>query len=188
MRCKICNAYVPEGATHCLDCGSQFEDIIVCQTCAAELSSKAKFCNRCGTPARKPDAYKNPEFTIQEKSSTESGPIECYRCGGNVPKGTIYCPTCGINVSKIDEPAQPAVVTVVESDPTEKSVTVPACPRCGAIPRGSGRFCHNCGRFHGSDIEDVICPNCGATNVLRYARCQYCGNELPSPPKIKKTE
>lgn len=184
MRCKVCNAYIPEGATYCLDCGSQFDDIILCQGCGAELQSVAKFCNRCGKSVVIPDDFKSPERKEQNGYTSPYGSIECQRCGVEVSRGTIYCPTCGTNVTKSGELVRAEGVTIVDSAPTEKTDDLKPCPRCGAEPRGSGRFCHNCGRYHGSDIEDVICPNCGATNILRYARCQYCGHELPPPLKI----
>lgn len=187
MRCKVCNAYIPEGATHCLDCGSQFEDIIVCQHCATELPSHAKFCNRCGKPALKPGEFKK---SLESPSSTRAqsnlpGSTQCPRCAGDVPQGTLYCPTCGTNVSRMNEPVESNRVSIVETGPVEKTDSAQPCPRCGTEPRGSGRFCHNCGRFLSSDIEDVICPQCGATNILRYAKCQYCGSDLPTRPKPK---
>lgn len=183
MRCTACKSYIPEGATHCLDCGSSFDQIAICQHCGAEISVSARFCNKCGMPKSASGEISNHlEIKTPVNSTGDEGAVECSRCGENVPAGVQYCPTCGTNVTlnRKSEPEQSTGVVTSESDPTDPDTDIPECPRCGTVPRGSARFCHNCGRFHGSDIEDVICPYCGATNSLRYARCQYCGTDLPS--------
>jgi ribosomal protein L40E len=202
MRCKVCNGYIPEGATHCLDCGSMLDNIIICQRCAAELPARAIFCIKCGCKVINPDGMKpdKPERvgvgtinssrteskgTDTEKQSLRRKQIECQRCGAIVPDTIRYCPTCGPNVSWKIEPASSQEVIIDKASPVEKSDALSQCPRCGTIPRGSSRFCHVCGRFLGSDIEDIICPQCGSANILRYARCQYCGADLP---KLKSKE
>ena len=186
MRCKSCQAYIPEGATYCLECGADIESMpdVVCQRCGSAVSKQAGYCRKCGAPVE-----------LEGKGSDKQGaktvtPTSCPRRGSEVPVGIRYCPTCGTNQDR-REAVQPAPVkTVPEEMPREDlheaAEVVPDaenCPRCGAPPRGLGRFCYNCGRFLHSDVEDVICPECGSTNPLRYIRCQYCGAGLPSLPE-----
>jgi ribosomal protein L40E len=182
MRCKVCNAYIPEGAIHCLECGNEIDEAIVCQICGARMGLDARFCNRCGSNVKKPAKARIPDHL----TDIVHGKVgrKCFRCGNQVPDETQYCPTCGTSVGgDVTEsvPADPVESTDEQGiDHAEPVPGAESCPRCGTEVRGTGRFCFNCGRFHGSDIEDVLCASCGASNTLRYARCQYCGKDLPS--------
>lgn len=190
MRCKVCQAYIPEGATYCLECGAEVNGTpeIVCQRCGAAVSKRASYCRKCGAP------IEHEKEASEEKSSRQSaGVTKCPRCGEEVPAGIRYCPNCGTNQDRPQEELPTSTEKPTEEKLSEKmpgpSDLVPdadECPRCGTAPRGIGRFCYNCGRFLGSDIEDVICPECGATNPLRYIRCQYCGAGLPYPSESDK--
>ncbi len=185
MRCKTCNAYVPEGATHCLDCGADLEPAPVCRRCGTVAYPNARFCRICGavltaSPSTQPD--RSRELRPADPEALPAAP--CPRCGFNVAQGVIYCPSCGTSRTAPPPPLDRAEVAEIDSPGPDTARAVPGaqpCPRCGTPPRGSGRFCFHCGRFLGGDIEDVICPRCGATNILRYARCQYCGADLPTP-------
>ncbi len=205
MRCRICNAYIPEGATHCLECGSDLNPPIVCQRCGAETSPNARYCRTCGNPVSMPPEVPYPGPSGPSPAQ-ESSPVvaKCPVCGSQIPTGLIYCPTCGTNQSAVSSPTSDAQTIHSDSKSADETVSHPdgsessgpaydhtevidaakPCPRCGTVLRGSGRFCYNCGRFMGGDIEDVICPACGANNILRYARCQYCGADLPPRQKI----
>jgi len=189
MRCKVCNAYIPEGAIHCLECGEEIEECIICQKCGTQLSSQAAFCTKCGAPVSRPASPRRPDDPAPLPGKPpQPGIHTCFRCGNKVPDGVKYCPVCGTSHDWIDNPApKPVEPEYISPDP-DPQVTKPeggTCPRCGTELRGNARFCYNCGRFQKSDIVDVICPACGAANILRYARCQYCGADLP-PPAIEK--
>jgi RNA polymerase subunit RPABC4/transcription elongation factor Spt4 len=183
MRCNICNAYIPEGAGKCLECGAGPEPEQVCQKCGTLSSAKARFCRKCGA-GLVPPAPPNPEWAAHTDSPA------CGRCGYLVPTGIGYCPACGLEQPGAQTIKAPAVAAPAppredrqETDPLDGE---PACPTCGATPRGSGRFCYECGRFLCSEVIDVICPACGSTSSLRYVRCQFCGADLPSPTQPRK--
>jgi predicted amidophosphoribosyltransferase len=187
MRCRICQAYIPEGATYCLECGADIDSMpeVVCQRCGSAVSRQASYCRKCGAPIE-PEG--NPRAENQDKISATA--TSCPRCGAEVPAGIRYCPNCGTNQEHRNEEKPATVETAPPEKPIEnlhQAVEVLPdayeCPRCGAPARGLGRFCYNCGRFLRSDVEDVICPECGSTNPLRYIRCQYCGAGLPSSPE-----
>jgi ribosomal protein L40E len=199
MRCRVCNAYVPEGATYCLDCGTnlELEPEVVCQRCGNSTSPDARFCRKCGAEMTKPTETR-PAVAVTDRNRAggdrEAGGV-CRRCGGSIPEGVVYCPSCGTSRESPTYPQAPPggaskrsleVNPIAVADPTEPTEGVEACPRCGSAARGTGRFCHNCGRFLGTDIEDVICADCGATSPLRYPRCQYCGADLPSKSHTEK--
>jgi RNA polymerase subunit RPABC4/transcription elongation factor Spt4 len=187
MRCKICNAYIPEGLDRCLECGAGPEPEQVCQKCGTLVSASARFCRKCGSPLLPP-----PDIAVQPrsapspvKSSADAPP--CPKCGSYVPVGLKYCPTCGA----LQSSGQPLPDTYTpmkiasDQDWTDKTGDS-ACPKCGAEPRGSGRFCYSCGRFLKSETYEIICPECGSRDTLRYSRCQFCGADLPLPVKTKK--
>jgi ribosomal protein L40E len=186
MRCRACNAYIPEGATHCLECGAGLEPELVCQRCGAAASPSARFCRKCGAPLTPWPAARPPEPVPRSARESVLGDSQsCSRCGSAVPSGTLYCPSCGLSQASIQPKAESSdhQETSVEGDATEPAAGANPCPVCGAELRGSARFCHECGRFLGTDIEHVICPACGADHSLRYSRCQYCGAEIPRPQK-----
>jgi len=167
MRCPSCNAYIPEGATHCLECGYDPNPQDLCQKCGAELHKGARFCNRCGAPvlAKKP----SPAPPVKQSG-------KCIKCGGDLVEGQQYCPWCG--TSQENENPEPVTGPLSAPSPTGIPEGHAQCPRCGTPPRGNARFCFECGHFLGGEIEEVICRSCGSTNALRYVRCQYCGAKL----------
>lgn len=176
MRCEKCNAYIPEGANICLECGNSAIKEIVCQKCGTSTSPNAKFCKKCGAKLTLP-----PDVT-----TVQSDNPPCEKCGSRIPVGVKYCPTCGTSREKKDHTAAGTQTPeeINETDSAfERHDENKKCISCGTILRSTGRFCHECGKFQGTDIEDVICPSCGLTNILRYARCQYCGKPLPSKEK-----
>ena len=176
MRCKVCKAYIPEGATSCFECGDVLGTELICQKCGAEIKRGAAFCYKCRHPVYEPPPIKVPEIPEDVSNS-----VACPKCGEIIPANIIYCPACGINRQNyMEEKSEPVSVDQPLSDSTTDIVgNERVCPRCGTSRRGSGRFCHNCGRFLGTDIADTICPICGSRSPLRYIRCQYCGNEIP---------
>jgi ribosomal protein L40E len=182
MRCLICNAYIPEGALRCLECGAEPEAELVCQRCGTLVRSSARFCRKCGSPIQP-----RPAPSVQTESVSDSGPTSCpahacRRCGHLVPSGTKYCLSCGSNQENSDQETQPSINDNVIDIVNRMISTIPnsnACPACGTEPRGSGRFCYACGRFLASELTEVVCPKCGYTSSMRYSRCQYCGHELP---------
>lgn len=193
MRCVSCNSYIPEGATYCLECGVNVDSTptVTCQKCGASTSASAKFCRKCGATLYPPPDYRKGDS--HKITGLEVYPGQtCPRCGEPLGTSTKYCRNCGILVSGYSKPdsAAPEKVKSPSVDEKNSKIEIPeaveindevkACPKCGTKARGSGRFCYECGKFLGSDVEDVICPECGMSNILRYARCQYCGGKLPS--------
>jgi len=183
MRCRTCNAYIPEGATHCIECGTSTDPVLTCQKCGTEAPMNARFCRICGDPMRPPPDLpgRGPDPSVSRE--TLSGGT-CPRCGSTVKAGVQYCPTCGTSQVAPEQTAiksepEPPLAESENTEALEPAVDVISCPKCGTIPRGEGRFCYNCGRFLQSDISETICPSCGATNTLRYSRCQYCGASMP---------
>lgn len=182
MRCESCNAYIPEGSTYCLECNTPLDSVFTCQRCGASTSEKAKFCRKCGYPIIPPPGI---SMHVEPEKNKDIAKHKCLRCGNEVPSGIRYCPICGTNQDKHRDAGESINDVDTEksenkSNPTDLAGSGLVCPLCGTAARGSGRFCHDCGKFLGGDIEDVLCPSCGATNILRYARCQYCGKELPA--------
>ena len=188
MRCEKCNAYIPEGATYCHECGMPLDSSTLCQKCGTPTSPKSKFCRKCGAPVdQRIGKSMNPKAASAIRQ--EAAQARCPRCNSGIPSGTKYCPTCGSSIETIitKEEKIPEIEVIIEKrDPPEPVEGASPCPICGTISRGSGRFCHECGKLLMTDIEDVICPTCGSTNILRYARCQYCGQDLPARPKSNK--
>jgi len=199
MRCTICNAYIPEGVERCLECGAGPEPEQVCQRCGTLVGARARFCRKCGAAL----AHAHGSSVETKRQSPAPTPARsaqppCPRCGAYVPVGIKYCPACGINQDTVASkpenppasapapPVQPVSVLADTSEATARTGNGKACPACGAEPRGTGRFCYACGRFLGTDVEDIICPVCGAACSLRYARCQYCGSELSAYGTARK--
>ncbi len=186
MRCSNCTSYVPDGATHCLDCGKSVEPHTRCDKCGMKLVASARYCRFCGHDL---SAVTVPvKDNLPDSSEGASKPdANCKMCGARLG-GNDYCPQCGMNQKLLDEKPekQKAEITGDTSTESQDWQTTEAenekpCPRCGTVPRGTGRFCYVCGRMLRSDIEDVPCPSCGMKNILRYSRCQYCGSDLPPP-------
>jgi len=178
MRCRVCNAYVPEGATHCIECGTSTEPALTCQKCGTEAPTKARFCRKCGEPLSPA-----PDFPVKADSPAGTTAL-CPRCGAVVGEGVVHCPVCGTNQEIGDQTQariepEPTPDGSDSEDAVEPSEDVQPCPRCGTVPRGEGRFCYHCGRFLDTDIAEAICASCGAANTLRYSRCQYCGANMP---------
>src|SRR5882724_10731968 len=48
MRCPHCDAYTPDGAKLCIECGTPLTPR--CPQCGADTLPRAKFCGACGTP------------------------------------------------------------------------------------------------------------------------------------------
>jgi RNA polymerase subunit RPABC4/transcription elongation factor Spt4 len=168
-----------------MECGTPISSDRLCQKCGAVMDTMARFCRKCGAPMKDyPGAGLSATLEPTE-SETASKERKCRLCGAKVPEAVQYCPSCGTNQDilegKVD--LRQAAKVELESDPAVPREDLDACPACGTEARGSGRFCYACGRFIGSDIEDVICPKCGSTSSLRYLRCQYCGAEIPSVTK-----
>ncbi len=189
MRCKVCDAYIPEGAIQCLECGTPTEIELLCQRCGAPTNARARFCRKCGAPL-KPDQEDIAQPPRHEPATGAdlSQDRTCAKCGENVPAGIQYCPSCGTSqaISALEAPETERDQPAGSSDATAPTEDSEKCPACGAEPRGSGRFCYACGRFLGSDVEEIVCPACGAISSLRYSRCQHCGEELPAPSKTRK--
>jgi hypothetical protein len=55
----------------------------------------------------------------------------------------------------------------------EIKATQTICWKCGK-PAGSGKFCNNCG----ASLSMLACPKCGAQNVPGTSFCGECGNKL----------
>jgi RNA polymerase subunit RPABC4/transcription elongation factor Spt4 len=168
----------------CLECGAEPEAELVCQRCGTLVRSTARFCRKCGSPILpRPDASGQPE-SISAATAPVSPAHACRKCGHLVPAGVQYCLSCGSNQeSSNQEPQHSSSETVLDN---VNSMTFPipnasACSACGTEPRGSGRFCYECGRFLASEVTEVVCPKCGYNCILRYSRCQYCGYQLPQP-------
>jgi len=177
MRCQICHAYIPEGAEKCLECGSPLEPEQLCQKCGAIAGPAARFCRKCGAALTPP-----PKNALEDPISTaSSAKVTCFRCGTIVPTGIKYCPSCGINLEKRKKESENLTQAQEKLSNCVKPIEGTKCPSCGTELRGTGRFCYECGRFLGTDLEDVICPSCGAIHSMRYSRCQYCGKEIPRP-------
>jgi len=186
MRCTVCNAYIPEGAGQCLECGAGPDPEQVCQKCGTLVGGRARFCRKCGAPMLGPVAPAKP---VQAAPLEGLDSSKCAQCGSYVPVGIRYCPECGSEQKKpmVLTPAKPAVPAVeVSSEALLPAEGEAKCPACGTEPRGSGRFCHECGRFLRTDLVDIICHSCGSIATLRYSRCQHCGSDLPSRPEKNK--
>jgi hypothetical protein len=101
----------------------------------------------------------------------------CVKCA---PRQEIYVAQARAQAMKrnIDQAGQGA--TVWQGD-IESKTTI--CPSCGK-PAGSGKFCNNCG----ANMEQKVCPKCGAKNAQTVRFCNNCGQNLAeaaAPPSGK---
>lgn len=99
MKCKQCEAELPEEAKFCVFCGTEQESPdenegaaqevkpTMCWQCGAELPEEAKFCFFCGTSQENPGA--------SEGAAQEAWPTVCWQCGAELPEEAAFCGFCG---------------------------------------------------------------------------------------------
>ena len=57
-QCNVCQAFIPDGAKFCPECGAKLDPQTVCSNCGFQNGSVFKFCPECGT---KQEPGKSPE-------------------------------------------------------------------------------------------------------------------------------
>jgi ribosomal protein L40E len=185
MRCKVCNAYIPQGAGRCLECGAELEPETVCQRCGAMAGPSARFCRKCGAPmVPPPQASSDSQISHQINQAAKFR--ACNRCGSNIPEGIKYCMKCGTSQDSVYPSGQSVPSDLTDSAVSNMTASDPdksRCPACGTEARGAGRFCFVCGRFIGSELMTCVCPACGANSSIKYSRCQYCGGDFSTVPE-----
>lgn len=66
MECPSCNRDNVDAAKFCIGCGINFEEILKCAGCGAELAHDDTFCSACGKPIEPPTELL-PEESVQPK-------------------------------------------------------------------------------------------------------------------------
>lgn len=105
------------------------------------------------------------------------GVLRCEKCGAEVQKGVAFCSSCA------------APMPNMQAVNTEEFV---ACEGCGSMVKKGMHFCTTCGKSMvppveqppselnqtAEEIQEKICPGCGAKSMDDSAFCAGCGTKL----------
>ncbi len=70
---------------------------------------------------------------------------------------------------------KPKVISITETEETEKKEEELHCPNCGAVVRKEDKYCWNCGA---KLVWTYKCPNCGGEVTTEDRFCRHCGYKL----------
>jgi ribosomal protein L40E len=116
--------------------------------------------------------------------------VYCSHCGAQVADDAYFCPKCGTKTeigktAKVSYPSgelQDAFYRV--GTELERAFTIAAHETHAALKKASENLQkNNQSQASQSAEKDVVCPNCGANNVMGAIFCHNCGKKInPETP------
>jgi len=142
VECGECGAYIPENATKCPKCGTEFEATTVkCSECGAWIDGKATVCPECGTvfTGKKVEAESYEEIMRKEFNAY----VEKFRTEAKKELGKEYSESAFWAWWK-NKPTYRTFSQWLKEEELKKKGAL-KCPQCTTLNEKTAKICHKCG-------------------------------------------
>ncbi|MEM3396029.1 MAG: CARDB domain-containing protein [Thermoplasmata archaeon] len=142
VECGECGAYIPENATKCPKCGTEFEVTTVkCSECGAWIDGKATVCPECGTvfTGKKVEAESYEEMMRKEFNAY----VEKFKTEAKKELGKEYSESAFWAWWK-NKPTYRTYTQWLKEEELKKKGAL-KCPQCTTLNEKTAKVCLKCG-------------------------------------------
>ncbi|MCX8173472.1 MAG: hypothetical protein N3F63_02520 [Thermoplasmata archaeon] len=180
VECGECGAYIPENATKCPKCGTEFEVTTVkCSECGAWIDGKATVCPECGTvfTGKKVEAESYEEMMRREFNAY----VEKFKTEAKKELGKEYSESAFWAWWK-NKPTYRTYTQWLKEEELKKRGAL-KCPQCTTLNEKTSKVCLKCGTsLEGAElVQTEKLPGVKGAEVLKEET-----KPEPEPPEVKK--